>query len=138
MKTILEYFSDFPPAWRDEAIARLTSAVPCVADRQTTSPANALAEGFYWAGDGEVDDDWNKWNERHKELLALQEQQTAPSPPTLSNTNLLIGCLYELNKAAMEADYENLQFIVQSTIDSTLAALTPPCDLSTWNNDYPA
>jgi len=136
MKTILEHFQTFPAEWRAEALHELYEAPLYAGDTTVATPALALASGFYWAGADENQDEWEKWNERHKQLCDMEVAATPPPP--LSNTNLLIGCLYELHTRFSAASDNDLAFFVTDTIDSTLSALNPPCDLSKWNNDYPS
>jgi hypothetical protein len=151
MKTILEHFQDFPVEWRDEAIARLKDSENAPLHAQVATPALALSSGFYWAKDDEPNDEWEKWNKRHKQLIHLENYSTPPTtskgavvPEPLSNTNLLIGCLFEIQKTAAEAreegpyDCTDIMDSIMLNIDSCLSSLSPPCDMSKWNNNYPS
>ena len=54
----------------------------------------------------------------------------------LSNENLLIGALWEIRQLMVDAHGQQA-FAIDLVIDSTLESLSPPCDLGTWDNDFP-
>ena len=54
----------------------------------------------------------------------------------LSNENLLIGGYYEILRYLKDLpDVDDWN--IRDTIDSVLKSLNPPCDIETWNNDFP-
>jgi len=131
MKPIIEHLQALPEPYRTQALQNLPDSARSQIPKE--NQVEALYGAFVWA---ETPQGHEYWSDFRKQLEA--------PPPPVSNTNLLIGCLYEIQKTAAEAreegpyDCTDIMDSIMLNIDSCLSSLSPPCNLSKWNNDYPS